>query len=387
MKRESGLHHATRGPRLSLRRDVDMNPPILPAIRAQFEAFGGTWTDAPVLQPLSLLLDLAGEAVRSRLYVVSGGVEEQALRPDFTIPITRAHITSEMAEGRYLYEGKAFRAPAAFEDETEFLQIGAEAFGLGDDPAAEDAGVASLAWNVAHAGGRKDLSIQFGDVGLFRAFLTALNLPEPTRDRLVRVFANPRALWAEVRSSQAPAAARRGGRLAGLLAGLSEEEAATVLEELWGLAGIQPVGGRSAGEITHRLTLRAETARTPPLTAAEADLIERFLKVSDQPRHALDQVESLAAEGGGDLSTVTTSWTRRLTALVAQGLLETDIRLSTAFVRPFGYYDGVLFEVRSVALGSDAPVAAGGRYDGLPARLGGKAGAVGCMVRPDRVTP
>ncbi len=41
---------------------------------------------------------------------------------------------------------------------------------------------------------------------------------------------------------------------------------------------------------------------------------------------------------------------------------------STAFVRPFGYYDGVLFEVRSAALGDDAPVAAGGRYDGLPAR-------------------
>jgi ATP phosphoribosyltransferase regulatory subunit len=45
----------------------------------------------------------------------------------------------------------------------------------------------------------------------------------------------------------------------------------------------------------------------------------------------------------------------------------------------------MLFEVRSAALGDDQPVAAGGRYDGLPARLGGKATtAVGCMVRPGR---
>ena len=46
------------------------------------------------------------------------------------------------------------------------------------------------------------------------------------------------------------------------------------------------------------------------------------------------------------------------------------MRLTTAFGRAFGYYDGFLFEVRSAALGDDQAVAAGGRYDGLPARLG-----------------
>ena len=127
---------------------------ILPAIRARFEAFGGSWTDAPVLQPLGLLLDLAGEAVRSRLYVVSGGAEEQALRPDFTIPITRAHIAGGHATGRYLYEGKAFRAPAAaFENETEFPQIGVEAFGSFEEPGIEDAAVAALAFAAAKVGG------------------------------------------------------------------------------------------------------------------------------------------------------------------------------------------------------------------------------------------
>ena len=67
-------------------------------------------------------------------------------------------------------------------------------------------------------------------------------------------------------------------------------------------------------------------------------------------------------------------------------------------MRPFGYYDGLLFEVRSLELGFEQPVAAGGRYDGLPARLRGQGagqgagqggrsdggGAVGCMVRPAR---
>jgi len=62
------------------------------------------------------------------------------------------------------------------------------------------------------------------------------------------------------------------------------------------------------------------------------------------------------------------------------------MRLSTAFGRDFGYYDGVLFEVRSTALGDHRPVAAGGRYDSLFGRLGASlaCGAVGCMVRPGR---
>ena len=60
---------------------------VLAAIRAPFLEAGATRLDAPVLQPLGLLLDLAGEALRERLLVVQGdGGEELALRPDFTIP-------------------------------------------------------------------------------------------------------------------------------------------------------------------------------------------------------------------------------------------------------------------------------------------------------------
>ncbi|HEX6867095.1 MAG TPA: ATP phosphoribosyltransferase regulatory subunit, partial [Caulobacteraceae bacterium] len=80
--------------------------PAIPAdalakIRAPFVETGAAATDAPVLQPLALLLDLAGEAMRSRLFVVQGeGGEEAALRPDFTIPIARVHIDGKARAGR-----------------------------------------------------------------------------------------------------------------------------------------------------------------------------------------------------------------------------------------------------------------------------------------------
>ncbi len=365
-------------------------PKALAAIRAPFAALGATTIDAPVIQPLNQLLDLAGEAMRARLFIVQGeGGAEACLRPDFTIPVARAHGASGAASGRYVYEGKAFRvAPKGTDRAEEFLQIGIEAFEV-RDPVGADVEVAAVAWQASLAGGRTDLSMRLGDVALFSAFIGAMALPEALAARLDRAFTRPRVLRAELARAQAgEQAPRAGDRLAGLLAGLPEAEASAVLEEFWGLAGIQPVGGRSAAEIVHRLSQRAEAASAPRLSAAQADLITRFLAIDDQPQRALDQVAALAREGGASVDVPLKAWQARLDGLMAAGIAAERMSLSTAFGRAFGYYDGVLFEVTSAALGAEHPVAGGGRYDALLARLGAKVGpsvgAVGCMVRPWR---
>lgn len=365
-------------------------PKALAAIRAPFAALGAMTIDAPVIQPLNQLLDLAGEAMRARLFIVQGeGGAEACLRPDFTIPVARAHGASGATSGRYVYEGKAFRvAPKGTDRAEEFLQIGIEAFEA-RDPVGADVEVATVAWQASLAGGRTDLSIRLGDVALFSAFIGAMALPEASAARLDRAFTRPRVLRAELARAQAgEQAPRAGDRLAGLLAGLPEAEASAVLEEFWGLAGIQPVGGRSAAEIVHRLSQRAEAASAPRLSAAQADLITRFLAIDDQPQRALDQVAALAREGGASVEGPLKAWQARLDGLMAAGIAAERMSLSTAFGRAFGYYDGVLFEVTSAALGTEHPVAGGGRYDALLARLGTRVdpsvGAVGCMVRPWR---
>jgi ATP phosphoribosyltransferase regulatory subunit len=357
-------------------------------IRAPFQALGAELADAPVMQPLALLLDLAGEAMRARLLVVQGdGGEEACLRPDFTIPIARMHIAAGGGDGRYTYEGKAFRvSPRGSDHPEEFVQLGLEAYGAADTAAA-DAEVGALAWRSSVAGGRGDLTMVLGDVALFAAFTSSLGLAESLVARLKRAFASPRLLQAELdRAQTAAPPPRQGDRLSALLAGLPEAEASAALEDLWAIAGIQPVGGRSAGEIAHRLVERAATARGPRLSPAEADLIQRFLHISDRPHRALDQVAELAREGRLGMDQPLEAWSKRLAALIGQGADERCLTLSTGFGRAFGYYDGFLFEVRSAALGETAPVAGGGRYDSLPARLGdSKPGAaVGCMVRPAR---
>jgi ATP phosphoribosyltransferase regulatory subunit len=97
-------------------------------------------------------------------------------------------------------------------------------------------------------------------------------------------------------------------------------------------------------------------------------------------------VAKLVGEAAPGLDAAREAWETRLTALTAAGAPRERIRFSAAFGRAFGYYDGVVFEVRSAALGEDQPVAAGGRYDSLPTKLGAAlpTGSVGCMVRPGR---
>jgi ATP phosphoribosyltransferase regulatory subunit len=368
--------------------------PVIPAeafaaIREPIRAIAAYPLDPPVIQPLGLLLDLAGEELRERLFIVQGGGgPESCLRTDFTLAALRAHLDSGRAGGRYYYRGHAFRvAPLGTNRSEEFPQIGLEVYEAGD-PAALDAEMAALAWRSAAAGGRDDLTLLIGDVSLFGAFVDALNLAPPLAARLKRVFSSPRRLRAELTAveTRPERLARGGDRLAALLSGLSETDAAGVLEDIWSLAGIEPVGGRGPAEIVHRLTERAAIAASPRLTADQADLIERFLAIADTPDRALAAAEALVGPGHDALSGAREAWSRRMAALIEGGVPPERVRFSAAFGRAFGYYDGVLFEVRSTALGDDQPVAAGGRYDGLAAKLGETlaTGAVGCMVRPGR---
>lgn len=353
---------------------------VLAAIRAPLAASGAVPVSAPLLQPLNLLLDLAGEAMRARLFVVQAeGGAETCLRPDFTVAVAREHIAAGGGQGRYLYEGPAFRAALEPERADEFVQLGVELFGA-TAGAAADAEVAGLAWRAAVAGGRDDLTLWLGDVALFTAFIETLDLAPALAARVRRIAGRPRLLQAELARAGVEAAAEPGP-LAAMLAGLTEAEAGALLEEVWALAGVQPVGGRGPAEIAARLVRRAESSAAPALTPAQAEAVRAFMAISAPPAEGLAQVRKLAGTSPA-LTAALEAWDARLAALADIPRLQ----FAPALGHAFDYYDGLTFEVRSAALGAERPVAVGGRYDGLLARLGssGAAGAVGCMVRPWR---
>lgn len=364
-------------------------PPVparaLAAIRGAFAAAGAAPVDAPILQPLNLLLDLAGEAMRARLFVVQAeGGAEACLRPDFTVAVARQHIEGGSSAGRYFYEGPAFRAAPEGDRPEEFVQLGVELFApAGGSTVEADAEIAGLAWRAATAGGRDDLTLWLGDVGLFAAFIESLALPEALAARLKRVAGRPRLLNAELARAGEATPDAGGGQLAAMLSGLSEAQAVALLEEVWALAGVEPVGGRGPAEIAARLVRRAEAASAPALTEKQATAIRAFMAIAEGPGAGLKQVRALAGKSPV-LDEALAGWEARLSGLAE---VPTERMCFTpALGHAFDYYDGLTFEVRSAALGDDRPVASGGRYDGLLARLGGAADAraVGCVVRPWR---
>ena len=359
---------------------------VLAAIRAALATADAQPIDAPMLLPLNLLLDLAGEAMRARLFVVQaeGGAEE-CLRPDFTVAVARGHIEGGAAAGRFAYEGPAFRASPGGDRPEQFIQLGVEVFTASEAARPEtDAEIAALAWRASQAGGRSDLTLWLGDVGLFSALVDSLSLPASLAARLKRVAGRPRLLNAELSRAGEARSASDDGQLAAVLAGLSESEAATLLEEVWALAGVEPVGGRGPAEIAQRLVRRAEAAGAPSLTPSQAQAIAAFMAISETPRDGLKKVRALAG-AGAVIDAALDDWNRRLTAL-NEAVPEDRLRFTPALGHAFDYYDGLTFEVRSGALGVERAVATGGRYDGLLERLGGRSGggAVGCVVRPWR---
>jgi ATP phosphoribosyltransferase regulatory subunit len=109
------------------------------------------------------------------------------------------------------------------------------------------------------------------------------------------------------------------------------------------------------------------------------------MAIDDAPAYAFARMRELAGEKDAALKAALAGWETRLLELSRVAPAD-HTRFTPALGHAFDYYDGLTFEVRSASLGADMPVAVGGRYDGLLARLGGaNAGrAVGCMVRPWR---
>ncbi len=365
-------------------------PEVLAPIRAPFEGLRAPVIDAPILLPLGPVLDLAGEAMRGRLFVVQGDGEDAVLRPDFTIAVARAHIADGLTSARYLYEGKAFRvAPKGSGRSEEFLQIGLEVFGGGRD-AKVDAEVASLAWRSAAAGGRTDL------------------YHDPGRHRLVRGHdrrhgARPRAGRApETRKPRARRDDRPGdrprahGRSPRRGRGTGSRPCWPTCRKprrrrCWRICGQSPASSRWAGaRQAISCTGWPSVARAPAAPAADAGRGGRHPRRLPGARRSPAGHAGSGARAAQERRARAGRRIRRLgdtagRSLWALGRWRTGCGSRPAFGRSFNYYDGFLFEVRSPAFADDAPVAAGGRYDGLPGQLGGEAsGAVGCAVRPGR---
>ncbi len=348
--------------------DLDRLSDLRARILARFTDAGAARVEPETLQPADLMLDLYGEDIRARAFLVHDPVEgELVLRPDFTVPVARLHMVSGADPSRYAYEGLVWRrqAPGSARP-TEYLQAGVELIG-GADPAADEAEVFALIRDALEGAEAEPVT---GDLAVIFAAIDAIHTSEPRRTALRRHVWRPARFKALLDRYSAPPATSPSR--AAVLAG----DAAALIA-----AAGKFTGARSSGEIHARIAALREDAATAPLAADDRALIEQVLAVKGGSVAALARLRAMKL---APMVPVLDAMERRLEALARRAVDVAALPFDATFGRGLEYYDGFVFEFRST-IGGLPPLGGGGRYDALTAILGRGTGstAVGGIVRPE----
>src|SRR5215468_7736666 len=240
--------------------------PRAQALVGSYTRAGYVRIDPPVLQPAAPFLDLSGEDIRRRMFLTTDPKgREMCLRPDLTIPVSRAYLQSTAAgkPAGFCYIGPVFRHRQSASAES--LQVGIESFGR-QDKAAADAEMLALGLEATAQFRVSSAEIRTGDVGLFSAFVAALDLAPAWKRRLVKDFNRKSSLKHDLNQLTLAAAENRAeyqGVLAAL-AGSDPKAAHHLVTDLLSIAGIATVGGRTVAEIADRFLEQATLNATTP---------------------------------------------------------------------------------------------------------------------------
>lgn len=337
-----------------------------------FEAAGAERVSPAVLQPAETLLDLYGEDIRARAFVVKDGLSEAMLRPDFTVAVVQRHMAEGAEPARYAYAGPVWRKQAAGSARaTEFQQAGFELFD-GRDREAADAEVFALFAGLLEG---LPVSCSTGDTGLLRAVVAGLSTSEARKAALMRHIWRPARFSRLVERFSAP-----GETKAELIAAARAGRAEALIAE----AG-KAVGLRSSAEVLARVDTLVANADVAPLASEEVALMDTVLGLEGSVVEAYGVLAGLAAPS---LRAALERFSARIEALAARGVDVDSLAFEGAFGRTtLEYYDGFVFGFFDPARPDQPSVASGGRYDALTAALGDGLAipAVGGIIRPEQV--
>ena len=360
-------------------------------------ARGGYEHVAPsIIQPADIFLDRVGESIRSRTYIFTDpDGQELCLRPDLTIPACRIYLERNPKANRvarYSYNGPAFRYQQGKQDALrprEFRQAGIECFGVADREQAE-AEVLGLTVEALREAGLRGFVLRLGDLGLFRALLDALPIPERWRERLRNSFWRPDSFHATLKRLAQPASPLADPNVAALARELdpenreaAEQKVGAFLEE----NKLIFIGARSLAEITGRLLAAAADMREQPLSGGVVDTIETYLAITGSPENASRDIDRLAREARIDLGEALDRYTHRLALFREMGVGLGHAQFAGDFGLRLEYYSGFVFQIELPGQGIAGQIAGGGRYDGLLASIGGPAEtpAVGVAIHTERL--
>ena len=374
------------------------------AIEAALRRYAYAPINPPILESPLPFLNRSGEDIRRHMYIFPdpGGIEV-CLRPELTIPVCRAYLRqlqaaaspAEKSSGRaarLCYFGPAFTYESASDRRyRQFYQAGAEYIGASDRESA-DAEILAAALDALEAAGLKDTRIEIGDVEIRNAFIDQLPVSERSKTRIRRIALRNQK---ELRTADSPGkpgtadATNEFGELASLLASVEPAKAELLIREVFALADVRHVGGRTPEEIIERLISRT-AQQVEPVSAELMQGVMDLLNVRAKPEAAFKQIrEHFRKFRIGSIDRVLERCEKRLRYIDAYRQQPAELQFNVGLRRGLEYYTGFLFEIYARNFAEIGHVCGGGRYDNLLDGLGASESipAVGFGIGLDRLLP
>jgi ATP phosphoribosyltransferase regulatory subunit len=145
------------------------------------------------------------------------------------------------------------------------------------------------------------------------------------------------------------------------------------------------MGKRSRVEVARRIEALRADAATAPISGEELALLDTLTGLRETSDHVLSQLRDIAVDMPA-IGPAVTRLNARLDALEDYGVDVSKLEFEGSYGRTsLEYYDGFVFGFYAADDPTLPPVATGGRYDALTARLGEGVAvpAVGGVIRPD----
>jgi ATP phosphoribosyltransferase regulatory subunit len=370
------------------------------AIEATLRRYAYAAIDPPILESASPFLNRSGEDIRRHMYIFPDpGGREICLRPELTIPVCRAYLrqlsSAEFASGRearFSYFGAAFTYEPASEGRyRQFYQAGAEFIGAKRREAA-DAEILAAALDTLEATGLRDTVVEIGDVDIRNAFIDNLPISERSKTRVRRIALRnlkrtPISTALAVKQAAAVEPANDFGELASLLASVEPGKAELIIREVFALADVRHVGGRTPEEILERLTSRS-VQQAEPISTELLEGVTALLNIRAKPDAAFKAIrEHFRTFRITAIEPVLKRCEHRLRLFGLYRQNQPELRFNVGLRRGLEYYTGFLFEIFAKNLTPIGHVCGGGRYDNLLEGLGASISipAVGFGIGLDRL--
>lgn len=376
------------------------------AIEATLRRYAYAPINPPILESPLPFLNRSGEDIRRHMYIFPDpGGSEVCLRPELTIPVCRAYLRQQQGvggvtekfsgrEARLCYFGPAFTYESAINRRyRQFYQAGAEFIGAPDRESA-DAEILAAALDALEAAGLKETRIEIGDVEIRNAFIDQLPVSERSKTRIRRIaLRNQQGLRANDALAKTGTASTDAesefGELASLLASVEPAKAELLIREVFALADVRHVGGRTPEEIIERLIGRT-AHQVEPVSAELMQGVLDLLNIRAKPEIAFRQIRGHFKKFRiGSVDRVLERCERRLRYIDAYRQRSLELQFNVGLRRGLEYYTGFLFEIYAKDFADIGHICGGGRYDNLLDGLGASQSmpAVGFGIGLDRLLP